>query len=164
MAFTMPAAVVMALSRAMDLRISEELTLRLRWPSARDVVWATSRTDESGVGKLSTNNIYAMALISSALIGMNGKPLTDFIEDDLELKELLERSPEKLSDAEHAHLCQAKQANLISLIPGDLLFAEYTQQFQPWLNSNSSRGISKGEENQLSYIVGKIRAAEQAEE
>lgn len=162
MAFKLPENLASTFSRATSLELASGVSLRCRWPSTRDLVWATTLSDRLSNGQMSNNSAYAVGIVAASLIGINDQELSE-LADDATLKELLLKDEAQLSDAEHRQLCDAKYANIVAAIPGNLLVSCYYQQFAPWVEKQEKDQAEQAqpELDKLDELVKRIHLLEE---
>jgi len=125
---------------ATDLAISKDLIFRCRWPTSRDLIWAARYSESKGIGDTSASNIYYAGMLASTLIGMNGNPLTNYVEGKYE--KLFAKEDSETSDEEHQELSELKYSEIVSSVPAVLIKQAYVSIFSPWISiQNENVGI-----------------------
>ena len=156
MPFKLPEKVASLVDQAVTLNLADVTSLRCRWPSVRDVTWASAKAEQRSTGNASSNNLYASHLIAASLIGMGGQPLVELV-DDSELKALFEKDAAQLTDDEHAAMSEAKFKHIIAQLPGDLIVIAYNVDMVPWLNKhNGMVQKSSSEEAHIKKIMAAL--------
>lgn len=134
MGFTLPKAFSI-LQKAETFYIGET-ALRFRLPTARDQIWASSYGDNDTTGINSNRSKYSAAILAVALIGIDGRPLTELCKGNEELSNLVQQSPQDMTQEDFEILANEK-LKLLQTLPSQALLKLYIEDFDPWVtNSN----------------------------